>query len=117
MVINESKANLAQFEMKLQTGAKLRAKLGNIGKKWNNISKITLNLAMLSTSIDEVLCLMGPPLPVGTGSTDMEKGATCMTQGRGNILGLWKDFPNVVKIFLNLQIIINFCFIIGEICD
>ena len=96
--------------MKLPTGAKL----GNIGKKLNNMSKITVNLAMLSTTIDEVLCLMGPPLPVGTGSTDMEKG---VTQGRGNILGLWKDFPNVVKIFLNLQIMINFCFIIGEICD
>ena len=52
MVINASKANLAQFEMKLPTGAKL----GNIGKKWTNMSKITVNLAMLSTTIDITLC-------------------------------------------------------------
>ena len=32
-----------------------------------------------------------------------EKGATCATLGRGNISGLRKDFPNIIKIFPHLQ--------------
>ena len=36
--------------------------------------------------------------------SDMEKVATCVTQGRGNILGLWKKFPNIAKIFITLQL-------------
>ena len=35
--------------------------------------------------------------------TDMKKGATCAIQGRGNVLGFWKKFPNIFTIIINLQ--------------
>ena len=34
----------------------------------------------------------------------MKKDATCATQGRGNIFGLWKKFPNIVNILINHQL-------------
>ena len=47
---------------------------------------------MLITTIGEVLCLMGPPLPVGTGSTDMEKGANLRDPGTRKNFGIMEGF-------------------------